>query len=393
MPATPRPETVRRAPRWMLVAAVRLAGAQSRRRSARLPARSGAPARRRRGPAPSSPTCWAMPARLPPERRKELWEQTAEEREHVRPFRREVRAAREETVKALVAEPFERAALPRRPGAAGRGREPRPRRGAGALRQDRRQPDARGAARVPALARASARPPAAISWTSPISRPASRPRGEGARLSLGPGTRCAATQPPSAPVVQASVAPCISSSRRARMTRRLRASDASRSVPSLVAGTEAMGPMPSWSALRSTLISRLRRPPWRWPVTPTVPPAGTCSSASRRRCSSACTVGRRSQVMSQVVQVVSPRRGAVVPRCGGRLAPGLAHQRRGDLPLALGAGPVGHQRRHRLGDGQGLLGRLQQPSAALGDVVGVFLVAGVARAARATRAASPPRSR
>jgi len=45
---------------------------------------------------------------LPPERRKHVWDQTVEERAHIRPFRREVRAAREETIKALVAEPFDR---------------------------------------------------------------------------------------------------------------------------------------------------------------------------------------------------------------------------------------------------------------------------------------------
>ncbi len=45
---------------------------------------------------------------LPAERRKQLEQQTREERNHVRPFRREVRAAREETIKALVAEPFDR---------------------------------------------------------------------------------------------------------------------------------------------------------------------------------------------------------------------------------------------------------------------------------------------
>ncbi len=44
---------------------------------------------------------------LPAARRKELWNATAEERNHVRPFRREVRAAREETIKALIAEPFD----------------------------------------------------------------------------------------------------------------------------------------------------------------------------------------------------------------------------------------------------------------------------------------------
>jgi len=45
---------------------------------------------------------------LPSQRRQELWERTAEERGHIRPFRREVRVAREETVKALIAEPFDR---------------------------------------------------------------------------------------------------------------------------------------------------------------------------------------------------------------------------------------------------------------------------------------------
>jgi uncharacterized membrane protein len=44
---------------------------------------------------------------LPTPRRKALWDATSEERRHVRPFRREVRAAREETIKALTAEPFD----------------------------------------------------------------------------------------------------------------------------------------------------------------------------------------------------------------------------------------------------------------------------------------------
>ena len=43
---------------------------------------------------------------FPAERRKQIWEQTVEERRLMRPFRREVRAAREETIKALLAEPF-----------------------------------------------------------------------------------------------------------------------------------------------------------------------------------------------------------------------------------------------------------------------------------------------
>lgn len=45
---------------------------------------------------------------LPAERRRQLWQDTAEERGHIRPFRRAVRAAREETMKALLAEPFDR---------------------------------------------------------------------------------------------------------------------------------------------------------------------------------------------------------------------------------------------------------------------------------------------
>jgi len=45
---------------------------------------------------------------LPIERRQHIWEQTVEERGHIRPFRRAVRAAREESTKALVAEPFDR---------------------------------------------------------------------------------------------------------------------------------------------------------------------------------------------------------------------------------------------------------------------------------------------
>ncbi len=48
-----------------------------------------------------------MPARLPPERRKELSARTEEQRQIVRPLRRQLREAREECVKALVAEPFD----------------------------------------------------------------------------------------------------------------------------------------------------------------------------------------------------------------------------------------------------------------------------------------------
>ena len=45
---------------------------------------------------------------LAPERRKQIWELTHDERSRIRPFRREMRAAREETIKALLTEPFDR---------------------------------------------------------------------------------------------------------------------------------------------------------------------------------------------------------------------------------------------------------------------------------------------
>ena len=55
-----------------------------------------------------TPNLLGYASTLPPERRQELWELSAKERQHVRPFRREVRAARDETVKALSAESFDR---------------------------------------------------------------------------------------------------------------------------------------------------------------------------------------------------------------------------------------------------------------------------------------------
>ena len=45
---------------------------------------------------------------LPAERRKQLWEETAEERNQLRPLRREVRIARDETVNVLATEPYNR---------------------------------------------------------------------------------------------------------------------------------------------------------------------------------------------------------------------------------------------------------------------------------------------
>jgi uncharacterized membrane protein len=46
---------------------------------------------------------------LPTDRRKQLWEATAEARRELRPLRREVRLAREEVLKTLAAEPFDKA--------------------------------------------------------------------------------------------------------------------------------------------------------------------------------------------------------------------------------------------------------------------------------------------
>jgi uncharacterized membrane protein len=54
------------------------------------------------------PNLMGYASTLPTERRKEVWELIADERNHVRPFRRQVRAAREETIKALAAEPFDK---------------------------------------------------------------------------------------------------------------------------------------------------------------------------------------------------------------------------------------------------------------------------------------------
>ena len=55
-----------------------------------------------------APNLLGYASTLSADRRKDLWELSAQERKQVRPFRREVRAARQETIKTLVAEPFDR---------------------------------------------------------------------------------------------------------------------------------------------------------------------------------------------------------------------------------------------------------------------------------------------
>jgi uncharacterized membrane protein len=105
---TPMMRSVRSAPRWMQVALLlSLAG-----NLVIIGLVAGAVWRFR--PPPNlagsvvTPNLLGYASTLPAQRRKALWDATVEERNHVRPFRREVRATREETVKALTAEPFDR---------------------------------------------------------------------------------------------------------------------------------------------------------------------------------------------------------------------------------------------------------------------------------------------
>ena len=109
-PGTNTQLAARRAPRWLLVAlftslALNLlivgsvAGAMWRFR--KPPPWAGA----------ITPNLLGYASTLSPDRRKQLWDLTAEERGHIRPFRREVRAARDETVKALATEPFDQVAF------------------------------------------------------------------------------------------------------------------------------------------------------------------------------------------------------------------------------------------------------------------------------------------
>jgi uncharacterized membrane protein len=104
---SPEARVVRRAPRWLLVALFAslalnllivgsLAGAVWRHRGP--PTWAGV----------VIPNLLGYASTFSPERRKEIWELTRDERSRLRPFRREVRAAREETIKALAAEPFDR---------------------------------------------------------------------------------------------------------------------------------------------------------------------------------------------------------------------------------------------------------------------------------------------
>ena len=54
-----------------------------------------------------SPNLLGFTTTLAPERRKELWTRTEEERRNVYPYRRQLREARDQSLQALVAEPFD----------------------------------------------------------------------------------------------------------------------------------------------------------------------------------------------------------------------------------------------------------------------------------------------
>ena len=107
---TPRPNTgpepTRRVPRWLLVALV-----VSLALNLVIVGSVAGAVWRFRAPPPwasaVTPNLLGYASTLPAQRRTQLWDQTAAERRHIRPFRREVRAAREETIKALIAEPFD----------------------------------------------------------------------------------------------------------------------------------------------------------------------------------------------------------------------------------------------------------------------------------------------
>jgi uncharacterized membrane protein len=99
-------QQIRRAPRWMLLLLIGSLAVNFL-----IIGLTAGAMWRFRGPPPLAgvtPNLLGYASTLPADRRKALWDQTEEERQTLRPFRREVRAAREETIKALVAEPFDK---------------------------------------------------------------------------------------------------------------------------------------------------------------------------------------------------------------------------------------------------------------------------------------------
>src|SRR5215510_16591072 len=105
-PSTSAIEVSRRLPRWsmlLLIASLALnlivvglvAGSIWRARAHQPPVRS------------VTPNLLGYTTSLPPERRDQIWNATAGQRQHIRPFRRDIRAAREEAMQTLAAEPFD----------------------------------------------------------------------------------------------------------------------------------------------------------------------------------------------------------------------------------------------------------------------------------------------
>lgn len=95
--------TAARAPRWMVTAFV-----ASLALNLVVVGLIGGAAMRRPVAQGVTPNLLGFASTLPAERRKELWQRTVEERRLLRPLRREVRAAREAALGALVMEPFDR---------------------------------------------------------------------------------------------------------------------------------------------------------------------------------------------------------------------------------------------------------------------------------------------
>jgi uncharacterized membrane protein len=99
-------QAARRAPRWMLVLLIASLAVNF----LFLGLTAGA-IWKFRGPPPFAgvtPNLLGYASTLPPDRRKALWNEIETERQYLRPFRREMREAREETIRALVADPFDR---------------------------------------------------------------------------------------------------------------------------------------------------------------------------------------------------------------------------------------------------------------------------------------------
>ncbi|HEU4381334.1 MAG TPA: periplasmic heavy metal sensor [Hyphomicrobiaceae bacterium] len=102
-------QAARRAPRWMLLLLIASLAVNF----LFLGLAAGALWKFRGPPqmAGVTPNLLGYASTLPSDRRQALLHQIEAERQHLRPFRREVRVAREETIKALVADPFDRAAF------------------------------------------------------------------------------------------------------------------------------------------------------------------------------------------------------------------------------------------------------------------------------------------